>query len=68
MPSCYVASKSQTAGRWYRTTKGRAANHIEQQNFMKALIGDQFNPGIDPDVRKSRYDSNFVPQDDDTEI
>lgn len=68
MPSCYVASKSQPPGRWYRETKGRAANHIEQQNFNKALIGDQFDPGIDPQAGKSRYDSNFVIQDNDTAI
>jgi hypothetical protein len=68
MPAAYIATKSTPPGRWYRETGGRAANHIAQQNFNKALVGDQFNPGVDPDAGKSKYMSNFTILDDDTAI
>jgi hypothetical protein len=67
MPACYVASKSVPPGKWYRQTR-KGANHIVQQNFNKALVGDQFNPGIDPQAGNSRYVSNYTIQDDDSEI
>lgn len=61
MAQCYVATKSVPPGRWY-SKQVRKRDHNQETRFIT------FVKGFDPDATNQGWKSNFVPQNNDTEV